>query len=96
MEFLGDVGHAEPRFDPVGDSVSVGATYLHVLRRTYHRLRNRFGCTRWNSLVTWVMWNLVSIRLEIVLVLVQDRWTVCARCTIGSKIVLDATNDTPW
>ena len=37
-----------------------------------------------------VMWNLVSIRLEIVLVLVQDRCTVCAECTIGSEIVLDA------
>ena len=40
--------------------------------------------------MTWVMWNLVSIRLEIVLVLVQYRCTVCARCTTGSKIVLDA------
>ena len=38
----------------------------------------------------WVMWNLISIRLEIVLVLVQDRCTVCAECTIGSKIVLEA------
>ena len=35
------------------------------------------------------MWNLVSIRLETVLVLVQDRCTVYARCTMGSKIVLD-------
>ena len=37
----------------------------------------------------WVMWNLVSIHLEIVLVLVQDRCTVCAKRTIGSEIVLD-------
>ena len=36
------------------------------------------------------MWNLVSIRLEIVLVLVQDRCTVCAERTIGSEIILDA------
>ena len=35
------------------------------------------------------MWNLVSIHLEIVLVLVQDRCTVCAKRTIGSEIVLD-------
>ena len=34
----------------------------------------------------WVMWNLVSIRLEIVIVLVQDRCTVCARRTICSKL----------
>ena len=42
-----------------------------------------------------VMWNLVSIRLEIVLVLVQDRCTVCAKCTIGLEIVLDAPDGTP-
>jgi hypothetical protein len=28
--------------------------------------------TRWYSMVTWVMWNLVLVHLEIVLVLVQD------------------------
>ena len=37
----------------------------------------------------WVIWNLVSIHLEIVLVLVQDRCMVYARRTMGSKIVLD-------
>ena len=35
------------------------------------------------------MWNLVSIRLEIVLVLVQDRCMVCAKRTIGLEIILD-------
>ena len=35
------------------------------------------------------MWNLVSIRLEIVLVLVQDRCMVYARRTMRSKIILD-------
>ena len=34
------------------------------------------------------MWNLVSIHLEIVLVLVQHRCKVCAKRTIGSEIVL--------
>ena len=29
------------------------------------------------------MWNLTSFRLETVLVSVQDRCMVCARCTIG-------------
>ena len=37
-----------------------------------------------------VMWNLVSVHLETVLVLVQDRCTVCAKRTLGSEIVLDA------
>jgi hypothetical protein len=40
--------------------------------------------------MTWVMSNLISVRLEKVLVLVQDRWTVCAKRSIGSVIVLDA------
>jgi hypothetical protein len=45
--------------------------------------------------VTWVMWNLVSVRLETVLVLVQDRCTVGAKRTIGSGIILDETDGTP-
>ena len=31
------------------------------------------------------MWNLVLVRLEVVLVSEQDRSTVCAKHTIGSK-----------
>jgi hypothetical protein len=45
--------------------------------------------------VTWVLWNLVLVHLEIVLVLVQDMCTVYAKCTIGSKIVLDTPDGTP-
>jgi hypothetical protein len=37
--------------------------------------------------VTLVMWNLVSVHLEIVFLSVQDRCTVCAKRTIGSEIV---------
>ena len=39
--------------------------------------------------MTWVKWKLVSIHLEIVLVSVQVRCTVCAKHTIGSAFVLD-------
>ena len=52
---------------------------MHGFRQTYHRLGNYFERTRWNSLVMWVMWNLVSFCLETVLVSVQDRCIVCAR-----------------
>ena len=38
---------------------------------------------------------LVSVRLEIVLILTQDKCTVCAERTIGSAIVLDAPDGTP-
>ena len=45
--------------------------------------------------MTWVKWNLITVRLETVLVLVQDRCTVCAKRTIGSSIILNAPNGTP-
>jgi hypothetical protein len=38
---------------------------------------------------------LVSVHLEMVLVSMQDRCTVCAKNTIGSAIVLDALDGTP-
>jgi hypothetical protein len=41
------------------------------------------------------MLNLVSVRLETVLVSVQDRCTVCTKRTIGLKIVLDEADGTP-
>ena len=40
--------------------------------------------------MTWVLWNLVSDRLEMVLVSVQDRCMVCAKRTIGSDLVFNA------
>jgi hypothetical protein len=39
-------------------------------------------------------WKLVSIRLEIVLILTQDRCTICVERTTGSKIILDAHDGT--
>ena len=36
-----------------------------------------------------------SVRLEMVLVLVQDRCMVCAEHTIGSEIIVDAPDGTP-
>jgi len=36
-----------------------------------------------------------SVHLEMVLVLVQDRCTVCVECTIGSEMVLDGPDGTP-
>ena len=42
-----------------------------------------------------VMWNLVSVHLEMVLESVQDRCMVCAKRTIGSEIVLDTADGTP-
>ena len=60
-----------------------------------HRLGNHFGWTRWNSKVMRLKWNLVTVRSEIVLVLVQDRCMICAERTIGTEIILDAPDGTP-
>ena len=87
MLLLGDEAQLEARFGPFGDSANLDARSVHCLRRTYHRLRNRFGRTRWNSLLSWVMWNPGSVRLEMGLVLVQYRCTVCTKRTIGLDIV---------
>ena len=96
MVLLGDVGHVESCFSLFGDSVSVGARWVHGLRQTYDRLRNRFGRTHWYSKVTRLKWKLDSVYLEIVLILMQDRCMVCAEHTKGSEIVLDAPHGTPW
>jgi hypothetical protein len=39
--------------------------------------------------------DLVSVHLEIVLVSVQDRSTVCTKHIIASEIILDAPDGTP-
>jgi hypothetical protein len=41
------------------------------------------------------MSNLVLVHLEIVLVPVQDRCMFCGKHSVGSKIVLDAPDNTP-
>jgi hypothetical protein len=66
---------------------------VHSLRQMYHRLINCFGCTGWYS-VTRLKWKIVSVYLETVLVSVQGRCTVCAKCTIASEILLDELDGT--
>ena len=46
---LGDEAQVEARFGPFEYSANVFARQVHSLRRTYHRLKNRFERTRWNS-----------------------------------------------
>jgi hypothetical protein len=61
MKLLGDMGVVESHFGPFGDNITIGARLVHGLRQTYHRLRNCFGRTGWNS-------NLILVCLETVLV----------------------------
>jgi hypothetical protein len=95
MELVSDVGRVESRFSPFGDNVSVSPRLEHGLHRTYHSPRNHFGRTRSNSLVTRLKWKLGTVRLGIVLLLMQDWCLLCTKCSIGIKIVLDALEGTP-
>ena len=95
MELLGDVGDVESRFSLFGDGVSVGARLVHGLCQMYHKLRNHFGGTRWYSYVTGLKWKLDLVCLEILLILKQDRCTVCAERTIGTDVLWDASDGTP-
>jgi hypothetical protein len=45
--------------------------------------------------VTRLKWKLGSVRLEIVLLLMQDWCTVCVKRTVGLEIVLEAPDGTP-
>ena len=92
---LVDEAQVEARFGPFEHSANLDATLVHGLRRAYHRLGNRFGCTRWYHLVTRLKWKVVSVRLEIVLILTQDRCTVCVERTLGLEIILDTPYGTP-
>jgi hypothetical protein len=42
-----------------------------------------------------VKWKLVAIFLKIVLILTQDRCTVCAKRELGLEIILGAPDGTP-
>ena len=94
IELLDDVCHIESHFGLFGDSVSFGARLVHGLCLMHHRIRNYFGRTRWYSLVKRPMWNLGSVCLEIVLILMQDRCMVCIEHTICSEINLDTPDGT--
>ena len=92
---LVDEAQMESRFGPLEDRANLDARLEHGLLRTYHWFRNCIGRTRWNALVTWVIWTLASFHLETLLVSMLDRCTVCVERTIGSEIILDAPDGTP-
>ena len=50
MVLLGDEAQVEVCFGPFGDSANLDARSAHGLRQMYHKLRNRFGPTRWKLL----------------------------------------------
>jgi hypothetical protein len=49
MVLLGDKAQVETRFGLFVDYANLDTQYMHGLRQTYHRLKNHFERTRWNS-----------------------------------------------
>jgi Ni/Fe-hydrogenase subunit HybB-like protein len=95
MVLLGDEAQVEAHFYMFGDSANLDARYVHYVRRTYHSLRNHFRHTRSNFYVTWVMWIIVLVRLDMELESGQDRCTVRVKHTMRLEIVLDTPDGTP-
>ena len=80
-------GNCLVSWERVHRPLEFGGLGIHNLEKLGWALRIRWlWAQKTDSSRPWVMWNLVSVRLEIVLVLVQDRCTVCATRTIGSDI----------
>ena len=94
MVLLCDVGLVEACFGPLGDSVNLSTRLVHNLRRMYHRHGNHFGHIQWHSNVMLVKWKRILVQLEIVLISVHDTCMLCAECTIGPEIILDAPDGT--
>ena len=84
----------ETCFAPFGDSASVGPRKVHGLRQTYHRLRHRFNAPM-VLLGDEAQVQAHSVRVEIVLILTQDRCAACVERTLGLEIILDAPDGTP-
>ena len=88
------MGHVESRFDPFGDGVSVGARLVHGLRQTYDGSEIILA----HQMVLLGDEAQVEPRFGLFgdsANLDADRCTVCAKCTIGSLIILDAPDGTP-
>jgi hypothetical protein len=94
MLLLGHEAQVEAHFGPFGDSANLDARQVYGLCRMYRRLENHFGRTPMALLGDVGHVESVWVCLVMVLVLVQDSCTICAKRTLGTKILLDAPNGT--
>jgi hypothetical protein len=85
----------EACLSPFGDSGNLDARKVRGFVSNVPSARKSCWTHPMELLGGWVMWNLFLVCLEIVLVPMQYRCTVCAECTISSEIILDAPDDTP-
>ena len=91
MKLLGDLGHLESRFFSFGHSVCVGAWFVLDVPHAYKSFWTQTMVPLGDEAQVEAHFSLS----DIVLILTQDRCTVCVKHTIGSEIVLDAPDGTP-
>ena len=94
IKLVDDVCHMESLFGLFRNSVIFGARKVYGLRLMHHSLRTIMEVPFGTS-VKRVKWKLGLICLEIVLILMQDRCTVCMERTICLEIDLDTPDRTP-
>ena len=75
MVLLGDETQLEARFGPFGDCANLDARSVHGFSTHPMELLGDVGHVESRS-----------VRLEMVLVLMEDRCTVCAKRTIGHRL----------
>ena len=96
MVLLGDEAQFEARFGPFGDSANLDARSVHGLRKRTIDSEIILDAPDGKLLGGLGHVESCSVHLEMVLVLVQDRCMVFSKCTIGSDIVQDTPDGTPW
>jgi hypothetical protein len=94
MVLLHDVDQVEARFGPFVDSVIVDARQVHSLWNVQYVWKS-FWTHRMELLRYVGQVELFWVDLEMLFISVQDRWMVCAKCTIGLEIFLGAPNGSP-
>ena len=95
MVLLHVEAQVDARFGLFGDSTSVGARYVHGLRQMLHWLRIILDAADYTPRCEAHVEYPISVNLEIVLILTQDRCTVCAKRTIGLENCFGHTDGTP-
>jgi hypothetical protein len=91
MVLLGDGAQVEACFGPFGDSAILDE--VHGLRQTFHT-QQLIWTHEMVILGDEAQGEARLVTFRVVLILTQDRCTVCAERTIGSEIILDAPGGT--
>jgi hypothetical protein len=84
----------EARFSQFGDSVNLDTSARFAPNVQY--AMKSFSAHPIDLLGDWVKGKLVWVFLAIVLISAQERCTICIELTIGSEIILDTPNGTPF